>query len=100
MCSRKSKTRPVTRFCPLLDELPAKTVMRTDVSWRHYAREAWRRNAATNLVTFTFDEKHGLIGLVRHPVATLDVEELSLYMAVLAAECDRFEFLLGGVDLA
>jgi hypothetical protein len=38
--------------------------------------------------------------LVRHPESTLDVEELELYLTVLAAECDRFEFLLGGEDLA
>jgi hypothetical protein len=58
------------------------------------------RNEATNVVDFTFDDGDRLIGLVRHPESTLDVEELELYLTVLAAECDRFEFLLGGEDLA
>ena len=80
--------------------LPAEQVTRTDRLWRELAMRAWLRNDATNLVTFTFDEADDLIGLVRHPAAHLDVEELELYLTVLAAECDRFEYVLRGVDVS
>ncbi len=80
--------------------LHAQVVTRTMRRWRELAVRAWLRNDATNIVTFTFDEKDRLIGIVRHPVAHLDLEELQLYVTVLAAECDRFEYLLGGIDVS
>jgi hypothetical protein len=65
---------------------------------RELAVRAWHRNSATNLVTYGIDRRSRLVGEVRHAVADLDPEELDLYIAVLAAECDRFEYLLGGDD--
>ena len=73
-------------------------VTSSDSRWSELARRAWLRNAASNLVTFTFDDEDRLIGHVRHLAAHLDVEELELYITVLAAECDRFEYVLTGAD--
>jgi hypothetical protein len=79
--------------------LRASEVTRTKRGWRELAMRAWLRNDATNLVTFTFDGSDRLIGLIQHPAAHLDADELELYLSVLAAECDRFEYHLGGVDV-
>ena len=70
---------------------------RADV-WSRLARLAWQRNAHTDLVTFTFDHEDNLIGRIRHPTMTLDREELLLYIRALVRECDRFEYLLSGLD--
>ena len=78
--------------------LGTEAVTRKDKVWRELAVRAWLRNDATNLVTFTFDSRDQLIGLIRHPAAHLDAEELDMYLSVLAAECDRFEYVLSGVD--
>lgn len=78
--------------------LGTEAVTRKAKVWRELAVRAWLRNDATNLVTFTFDAEDQLIGLIRHPADHLDAEELDLYLLVLAAECDRFEYVLGGVD--
>lgn len=80
--------------------LRASEVTRTDRGWRELAMRAWLRNDATNLVTFTFDKSDSLIGLIQHADAHLDADELELYLSVLAAECDRFEYLLGGLDVS
>ena len=66
--------------------------------WDELALLAWQRNADQQLVTFAFDRKDRLVGLIRHPMDTLDVEELELYVNSLAWDCDRFEYLLSGAD--
>ncbi len=78
--------------------LSASDVTASDDNWRALARLAWQRNADTDVVTFTFDNRDRLVGRVRHPAATLDHEELSLYVRSLVRECDRFEYLLSGMD--
>ena len=78
--------------------LPAAEVTASDEEWRNIAYRAWRRNAMTELVTFAFDDEDRLIGLIETPVATLDREELEVYIDTLARECDRFEFALTGQD--
>ena len=72
--------------------LPPKQVTTSDRAWRDLAYRAWRRNAAKELVTFSFDEQDSLIGVIEVPAATLDREELQLYVETLAKECDRFEY--------
>ncbi len=66
--------------------------------WNELALLAWQRNAEQQLVTFAFDPKDRLVGHVRHPMQTLDLEELELYVNSLAWDCDRFEYLLSGAD--
>ena len=78
--------------------LPASDVTANDDKWRDLARLAWQRNADADVVTFTFDDRDRLVGRIRHPAATLDHEELSLYVRSLVRECDRFEYLLSGTD--
>ena len=79
--------------------LPASEVARNDDHWRRIAYRAWRRNASKALVTFAFDDEDRLVGLVEVPAATLDHEELDLYVETLAKECDRFEYALTGQDI-
>ena len=78
--------------------LPASNVTGNDNHWRRIAYRAWRRNASKSLVTFAFDHGDRLIGQIEVPAATLDHEELDLYIETLARECDRFEYVLTGAD--
>ncbi len=79
--------------------LPPKQVTTSARAWRDLAYRAWRRNAAKELVTFSFDEKDALIGVIEVAAATLDRQELQLYVETLAKECDRFEYALTGEDV-
>jgi len=78
--------------------LGAALVKRSKKRWRELAIHAWTRNAETDLVNFTFDRSDRLIGEIRHPADHLDPEELELYVKLLAAESDRFEYVLTGDD--
>ena len=78
--------------------LLASAVTQNSQHRRRIVYRAWRRNASQALVTFAFDDEDRLVGLVEVPVATLDHEELDLYVEVLAKECDRFEYALTGED--
>ena len=73
-------------------------VTRSHRRWRDLAYRAWRKNALKELVTFSFDSRHRLIGVIEQPVATLDDEELLFYIRTLAQHCDRFEYILTGED--
>lgn len=64
---------------------------RRQLAWR-----AWQRNAATDLVSFTFDTRGRLVGMIRHPEQYLDREELLVYLPRLSYECRRFASLLTG----
>ena len=79
--------------------LSSRQVTTSDRAWRDLAYRAWRRNAAKELVTFSFDEKDALIGVIEVAASTLDREELQLYVETLAKECDRFEYGLTGEDV-
>ena len=65
---------------------------------RRLAMHAWARNATTELVNFTFDRSGRLVGEIRHLADHLDVEELDIYLSILATEGDRFEYVLTGRD--
>ena len=58
----------------------------------------WRRNHETEVVTFTIDNHDRLIGLIDQVAGTMDPEEITFYVARLAQECDRLEYLLTGED--
>lgn len=75
-------------------------VTRNKQQRRRIARRAWRRNATKALVTFGFDSDDRLVGQIEAPAATLDHDELVLYIETLARECDRFEYVLTGQDVA
>ncbi len=76
----------------------AKHVTQSNRYWRDLVYRAWRKNAVKELITFAFDERDRLIGLIAQPAATLDHEELKLYIDTVAKECDRFEYILTGSD--
>lgn len=65
---------------------------------RDLAYRCWCRNARKALVTFAMEPGGRVVGLIEQPKATLDHEELRLYVEVLAQECDHFEFVLSGED--
>ncbi len=73
-------------------------VSRDDGAWRDLAYRVWRKNDLKEIVTFSFDRRHRLIGVIEQPAETLDREELVLYIDTLARECDRFEYNLLGRD--
>ena len=76
----------------------AEFVTRDEGAWRDLAYRAWRKNDLKEIVTFSFDRRHRLIGVIEQPAETLDREELVLYISTLARECDRFEYKLLGRD--
>jgi len=80
--------------------LGAAHVTKPHQRWQQLTKLAWMRNADHQIVTFAFDRRHRLIGVIRHQKAYLDEAELELYIERLAVECDRFEYLLSGWDHA
>ena len=60
---------------------------------------AWTRNRATALVGFRIDESGRLIGEASVPKVGLTAAELQALVRTVAAECDRFEYLLTGRDV-
>ena len=78
--------------------LGSATVRRRPDRRRRLAMHAWTRNARTELVNFTFDRSGRLVGEIRHLADHLDVEELAIYLWMLATEGDRFEYVLTGRD--
>ena len=59
---------------------------------------AWRRNRATQLMGFRLDHRGRLIGEAWVPKAGLKRDEFVMYIRTVAAECDRFEYVLTGKD--
>lgn len=59
---------------------------------------AWRRNRSSQLVGFRIDHRGRLVGEAWVPKAGLTAEEFQIYVRRVAAECDRFEYLLTGAD--
>jgi hypothetical protein len=63
------------------------------------ARDILLWNRSTDVVTFRFNKRGGLEGYVEQRAANASPEELLFYLACLAREADRLEFLLTGRDL-
>ena len=57
------------------------------------------KNDMKDLVSFAFDDKNNLVGIIKQPALTLDHDELKLYIETFARECDRFEYILTGEDV-
>ncbi len=73
--------------------LPSSNKAIRDLTYR-----AWRKNDLKDLVTFSFDNRERLIGVIEQPIESLHREELVLYIETLARECDRFEYQILGSD--
>ena len=65
---------------------------------RSLAFRIWRRNALKAVVMFTIDRRERVIGLIDQPIESMHTKELKFYVQTLARECDRFEYILTGVD--
>jgi hypothetical protein len=59
---------------------------------------AWVRNRLTELVGFKVNDRGQLIGEVSVPIAGLKKREWEFYVRGLARACDRFEYVLTGLD--
>jgi hypothetical protein len=62
------------------------------------AQRIWRLNRGSNLVGFYIDRRGRLVGQSWIPKAGLQEREFQLYVRTMAAEADRLEFVLTGVD--
>lgn len=65
----------------------------------HETRRAWELNRRDSLVGFRFDHRERLVGEYLVPIAGLTPDELALCVRAVAAECDRYEYLLTGKDV-
>jgi hypothetical protein len=61
--------------------------------------QVWKRNRTTHLVGFRIDRKMRLIAEAWPAKPGLTAEEFQFYLRTLAAECDRFEYILTGGDV-
>jgi len=68
------------------------------IKWLDFAKRVWDRNRQSDVVAFHLDERDRLVGCIAQWVKTVDLEELQFYLACLARECDRMEYLLTGQD--
>lgn len=63
------------------------------------AETIWRRNRATQLVSFKLDRRGRVVATAWCPKAGITADEFQLVLRRLASESDRFEYLLTGRDL-
>ena len=70
-----------------------------NISWGELAREILMRNRFTSVVAFGFGKRDCVEAWIRQSASTLQAEELKFYVAQLAREADRFEYLLTGKDV-
>ena len=68
------------------------------MAWLNFAERVWDRNRWTDVVAFHMDGRGRLVGCITQRAETVDLEELKFYLACLARECDRMEYLLTGQD--
>jgi len=61
--------------------------------------QVWLRNRATALVGFRIDQRGRLVGEAWVPKPEITADEFQLYVRTVAAECDRFEYVLTGRDV-
>ena len=69
------------------------------LSWKEISREILLRNRLTEVVAFGVRNWHAVEAWVEQRASTLRTEKLKFYVAHLAREADRFEFLLTGKDI-
>jgi hypothetical protein len=63
------------------------------------ASRIWRHNRAAQLVSFRLDARHRVAAQGWVPKVGLTAEEFQLVVHRVAAESDRFEFILTGRDV-
>jgi len=60
--------------------------------------QVWKRNRSTAIVGFRIDDRGRLVGEAWVPKLGMTAEEFQLTVRTVAAECDRWEFILTGRD--
>ena len=65
---------------------------------RDLALKTWWRNTYKAIVSFAFDRRGRLRGIIEQPAETLHDNEICFYVETLAQECDRYEYILTGSD--
>ncbi len=68
------------------------------IGWEWISEAALLRNRQTEVVGFGFGGRDRLEAVSMHRLETLQPDELRFYLATVAREADRFEYLLTGVD--
>ena len=58
----------------------------------------WRRNALKPVVALYIDDQDQIIGRITCTIESAHADEVSFYLATLARDCDRFEYILSGSD--
>jgi hypothetical protein len=66
----------------------------------HETRRAWEHNRSDSLVGFRIDDRGRLVGECMVPVAGITADEFAFCVRAVAAECDRYEYLLTGRDVS
>ena len=61
-------------------------------------KKIWQRNARKAVVTLAIDGYDRVVGTVRFPSIHVERNEVLFYLMTLARDCDRFEFILTGLD--
>lgn len=56
------------------------------------------RNALKPIVFLQIDDRDSVVGQVTCPVSSADAPEIEFYLTTLARDCDRFEYILLGLD--
>lgn len=56
------------------------------------------RNRSVRLLGYRVDDRGRLVGEARLPAAGLEADELVFRLKLLAADCNRFEYVLAGRD--
>ena len=69
------------------------------ISWEDLSKEILLRNRVTSVIAFGFGKRYTVEAWIRQRASTLQAEELRFYVALLAREADRFEYLLTGKDI-
>lgn len=65
----------------------------------HETRRAWEHNRTDSLVGFRIDRRGRLVGECLVSTAGITADEFAFCLRTVAAECDRYEYLLTGKDV-
>ena len=58
----------------------------------------WCRNALKPVVSLGIDARDRVVGTVTCSIHSTQVVEILFYLTTLARDCDRFEYILSGLD--
>ena len=65
---------------------------------RELQLQIWHRNALKPIVALHIDSEDQVIGRVTCTTTSMHTNEVGFYLQTLARDCDRFEYILSGLD--